>query len=109
MDLGDIQFSSEKVSTALIKSGTAQVVLPSTTSVVCVTTTVAHNYDSDELVPQVFSDLEGTLTPWTTPDGRYAVTVSVDSTNIYFRATANTAGSPTVPYTITFSYKLMAI
>lgn len=109
MDLSKIVVSSSKVSTKLIKSGTASVSVPSTGSFVVNTTTIPHGYASDELIIQAFSNLGPSLVPSRTPDGRYSISAAVDATNIYFTLNASTAGAPTDPLTANITYKLIAI
>lgn len=110
-----VQMSSETSSLKILAEDSGSLSVPSTSSSTSVTNTVVHNFGSDELLWQVgftivFSGggtTTGLMTPWISSDGQTTVVSTVDSNNLYITGKAQTAGSPTLAYTINYAYRIL--
>lgn len=112
-----IQMSSQTASLKILAQGNGSFVVPSASSgsPQSVTSTINHNYGQNDLLWQVgftivFSGggtTAGLMTPYVTADGQTTVISTVDDTNLYITGLAQTAGSPTLPYTVNYSYRIL--
>lgn len=109
------QMSSETASLKiwLANNGTFQV--PSTNSSIHTSVFIAHGYLSDDLIAQVGFTIAftgggtttGQITPWTSGDGQTSVNATVNASNLIISGFAQTAGLPTLAYTVTYYYRLL--
>lgn len=112
-----IQMSSLTASLKILAQGTGSLNVSSASSgsPQSVTSTIVHNYGSDNLLWQIgftiaFSGggtTTGLLTPWVSADGQETVVSTIDSNNLYIIGKAQTAGSPTLAYTVTYNYRIL--
>ncbi len=79
------------------------------------TVTIPHHYGTDNLLWQIGftiafsggSTTTGLLTPFVSADGQTTVVATVDTTNLYITGKAQTVGADTLPYTVTYSYRIL--
>ena len=105
-----ILFGSEDLTSKVVAQGSGSLSIPSTTGIIQRTTTIPHGLGTDAIYPQVWSSLgytNGSLVPYSAPDGRYFLWVTVDANNLYVSGAATTSGSATETQDITFRYKLI--
>lgn len=112
-----IQMSSKTASLKILAEGNGSLTVPSASSgsPKSATNTVNHNYGQNNLLWQVgftivFSGggtMAGLMTPYVTADGQTTVLSTIDSNNLYITGLAQTAGSPTLSYTVNYSYRIL--
>ena len=106
----NVLFGTEDLTSKVVASGSGNITIPSTTSVVQATVTIPHGLGTDAFYPQVWTSIgyaNGSLIPYSTPDGGYFMWATVDATNLYISGAATTFGSPTRVQNLTFRYKLI--
>lgn len=112
IDVTKALLASDRVALKLVDSGVGTIVAPEATSIAQNTVTIPHGLGT---VDKVFWSVSAinTLyelyitTPFATPDGRVAIDAFIDSTNLYIRATSQTAGSPQEASTFTYQYNIL--
>lgn len=112
-----VQMSSETTSLKILVEGNGSLTVPSASfgSPKSTTNTIIHNFGSTRLLWQVgftiaFSGggtTPGIITPWGSADGQTVVVSTIDSKNLYITGQAQTVGSDTLPYTVTYSYRIL--
>lgn len=111
MDSSKVALTSKLSALKLIDTPiTGTITAPATASFASNEVAIPHGLGNDELLPSLtakWSGFPGKIisAPYATGDGRVALEVSWDDTNVYITATSSTAGSPQ-PAT-TFDYTLI--
>lgn len=103
---------SDRVALKLVDAGSGSVVAPSTASIAQNTVVIPHGLGTVDKVFWTVSAFNTIFTqyvnaPFTTPDGRIALDAFIDSTNLYIRATSQTAGAPQDASTFNFTYTIL--
>lgn len=112
-----VQMSSATASLKILDQNDGVITVPSASSgsPQSVTRTIAHNYGANTLLWQVGFTLQftigaptpGLLTPYVSADGQTTVVSTIDNTNLYITGNAQTAGSPTLAYTVSYYYRIL--
>lgn len=89
--------SSDNAALKFVASGTGSIIAPATSSIAQTTHTIPHGMGSAEKLFWSVSAINTTYAlvttiPWASPDGRVAIDAFVDDTNLYIKATSQTAG-----------------
>ena len=104
-----MEFDSNKSSLKIIDVKTGSIIAPATSGTASNEVVIPHGLGNDELIVYLTAKWSSTnryvTSPWTTPDGKYGIKVSFDTTNVYITAYSSTAGTPN-PAT-TFDYNLL--
>lgn len=109
----EIAFDSRVVALKVIASGTGSITAPYTESMDSNTVTIPHGQNSTDVIPSVIASapLYESVTyfslPYASADGRIALDVRIDSTNMYLIATSQTGGLPQDAVDFTYFYTIL--
>lgn len=111
----NVQMSTETTSLKIWLEGSGSLVVPSTNSSIHTTNFISHGYLSNQMIWQVGFTISfsgggttaGLQTPWSSADGQTSVSSTLDASFLYITGYAQTAGSPTLTYTLNYYYRLL--
>lgn len=106
-----LQMSSATASLKLLAQGSGTFSVPSTSTNVTRTSVVFHGYGNDNLIWQVGINSPelgiNIITPWASSDGQTILVSTLDSNNLTVTGKAQTAGTPTLAYTVNYYYRIL--
>lgn len=110
------QMSSLTTSLKVVAEGSDSLIVPPTSTSTSVSNVISHGFQSDQLLWQVgftitFSgggSTAGLITPWQSGDGQTTVVATIDSQLLTITGSSQTVGSPTLEYTLDYSYRILA-
>lgn len=114
MVLDKLSLDSRNAALKAIASGSGTLNVPGTSGTTSVIATIPHGQGVPEVIVTVnanFGAVYGgnryVTAPFVTPDGRNAIDVYVDSTNVYIKATSSTSGAPEPARSYPYDYTIL--